>query len=438
MIREADYTIKGFLYQFNKSLEEILSSKNGEEITIEGIIEDIDVVSEAEIRAIQCKYHETKQFKLSDVYKPILQMMVNYVENDNKKIKYILYAHFADQVQGVINLSKDDFSNIIYTQNLSYITKYISKLIPPKDPEIESFLLKRKRTAEENKSIRVYYSEISVDDLPFCISEFTNPDLFEFIVGSKFDDLVVVVKQKMCEIGDFSTDDVEDIFYPNAIQRIADTSIIHNHQFRVVEKQSFIDKLRKSKKTAITRWTKELSTYNSLLKKRRSQLKSHLQQNDRVRYVVFDVSSFEKFDSEIVSFMVEFVNKYNSKKLHRQTPLFAFDVSSTSVDLNDIFRRLYAKKVECASGYIGDKFFQSKFLKEPKRISKDKWVEFKLRLCVLSDDTYKAINSRKCEDFYLVGSVNSEKIDLLDINVERLEVTSFKELRYLLHMSSDL
>ncbi len=38
MSRTADYTIKGFLYQFNKTLLEILNAEGGQQITVEGII----------------------------------------------------------------------------------------------------------------------------------------------------------------------------------------------------------------------------------------------------------------------------------------------------------------------------------------------------------------------------------------------------------------
>ena len=43
MSRTAESTIKGFLYQFHKSINEILQLENGEIITLEGIIEDIDL-----------------------------------------------------------------------------------------------------------------------------------------------------------------------------------------------------------------------------------------------------------------------------------------------------------------------------------------------------------------------------------------------------------
>ena len=57
--RTADYTILGFIYQFNKTLLAILDSTEESEITVEGRIEDIDVTTEKGTEAIQCKYHET-------------------------------------------------------------------------------------------------------------------------------------------------------------------------------------------------------------------------------------------------------------------------------------------------------------------------------------------------------------------------------------------
>ena len=57
MNREADYTIKGFLYQFNVTLEQLLLSTDGSSITVEGIIEDVDIKTPIDTKAIQCKYH---------------------------------------------------------------------------------------------------------------------------------------------------------------------------------------------------------------------------------------------------------------------------------------------------------------------------------------------------------------------------------------------
>ena len=59
-MRQADSAIRGYLYQFNKSIYEILQLADGAEITLEGVIEDIDIQSLSSTTTIQCKYHEDK------------------------------------------------------------------------------------------------------------------------------------------------------------------------------------------------------------------------------------------------------------------------------------------------------------------------------------------------------------------------------------------
>ena len=52
MSRTADYTIQGFLYQFNKTLLEILKAPEDNSVTVEGVIEDIDILAPSETTAI--------------------------------------------------------------------------------------------------------------------------------------------------------------------------------------------------------------------------------------------------------------------------------------------------------------------------------------------------------------------------------------------------
>ena len=51
MSRTVDYTIKGFLYQFNKTLLEILNSPQDGIIKVEGIVEDVDIMTPTIITA---------------------------------------------------------------------------------------------------------------------------------------------------------------------------------------------------------------------------------------------------------------------------------------------------------------------------------------------------------------------------------------------------
>jgi hypothetical protein len=194
MTREADYTIKGFIYQFNKTLEQVLSEPSGTEITVEGIIEDIDVVSAELTKAIQCKYHETKEkYKLSDISKPILQMLVHYANNKDKDIQYILYAHFSDETEGEKTISKSDIETILKSKDKSYLG-YISTLKPPKTKEIQELILKTRKNADDIKSIISYYGTATDLELQIDIDKFLKSEKFKFVIGKSFDNLIIDIK----------------------------------------------------------------------------------------------------------------------------------------------------------------------------------------------------------------------------------------------------
>lgn len=79
-MRQANSTIKGYSYQFNKSILEIFKAGEADEIVLEGVIEDIDIQSPTSITTIQCKYHEDKKYQISNVAAPLLEMLCHYCE----------------------------------------------------------------------------------------------------------------------------------------------------------------------------------------------------------------------------------------------------------------------------------------------------------------------------------------------------------------------
>lgn len=437
MTREADYTIKGFIYQFNKTLEQVLSEPNGTEITVEGIIEDIDVVTAGLTKAIQCKYHETKEkYKSSDISKPILQMLVHYANNKDKDIQYILYAHFSDETEGEKTISKSDIETILKSKDKSYLN-YISTLKPPKKQEIKDLLLKHKKSAEDIKTITTYYGTATDLELQIDIESFLKPEKFKFIIGKSFDALILDTKQLLEAKSDFTKVDIEELFYPNAIQKIANKSILHNSDDRKINNSNFISELEKNKKTAITRWTKELLSYSKLLTKRRSQLKLNLQANHRLRYFLFNESNIKDFENKIVKLISDYIGKYHYKiKLHSKTPIFCIKTDNTNL-IPQIESRLHQKGLKFQNGLKGNDFFQGEFLREPTIISTKVWREFQLRICHYNIDSAKAINSKKSDDLFIIGKEDFKEIDTQDINVEFLEVSSLKELQYLLMLTDN-
>jgi len=438
MNREADYTIKGFIYQFNKTLEQIINEPEGTEITVEGIVEDIDVQSLGFTKAIQCKYHETiEKYKSSDIAKPILQMLVHYYKNQEKDIQYILYAHFSDEAVGERTLAKSEIETILKSKDKSLI-KYISTLKPPKDNTIKDLVLKLKKDPQEIKQIIEYYNNTPDLEVIIDLDDFLKPNKFSFIIGKSFDDLISDAKDLLEKKSNFSRLDIEDLFYPNAIQKIADKSILHNSDDRKINNIDFISELEKSKKTAISRWTKELLSYSALLKKRRNQLKINLQKNHRLRCFLFDSKSILNFEDEIVQFITNYVDNYHHKiRLHSKTPMFCLDVESIEI-LPEIESRLHQKGLVIENGLRGKDFFEADFLREPKVINNQNWREFDIRLCACHKETIKAINSKKSDDLFLIGKQAFEEINKQDVNIELLEVTNLNELQYLLLLTDNI
>lgn len=434
MGREADSTIKGFMYQFNLSLNEILRSNN-EVIKLEGVIEDIDKISASEMTAIQCKYHETVEiFNWSKVYKPILQMLKTYTETDNSNIVFILYAFFPGEKQGKKNITIEVIEEMLNTKNVDYICEYIAFIKKPQDKIIADLIQKERKSKEDKKRIADYYKTNKI--VPSCnISEFIS-DKFTFQIGKSYDELEKENKE-LLECADFMKKDIEDLVYPNAIQKIATLSMLKDEKARNITRGEMIDELKSLKKTAISRWTKELTNYKKLLIQRRKQLSTIININYRKRCLVFDPAGIENFDDEVVVFIKNFVGMYCAKaKLH--IPAILCILGYDKEKINDLVGRLYQKGIEVETGYRGSEFYADAFNKMPEKKVNEGWMEFKIKLCGDLVDSIDAINRDKQDDIFLFAKKLPDNLSTKDVNVEILDVQNFEQIEYLLKMKDEV
>lgn len=393
--RSADYTIQGFIYQFNKTLLEILNSDEDSEICIEGIIEDIDIISGGSTKAIQCKYHESQEtFQLSLIYKPLLQMMNHYLENSSKNIEYKLFAFFPNETpQTSYDITNQQIEQVLQSQNQIY-----------------------------EKLIKKIKGKINIEEF---LSRFS----LEF--GDSLSMLTEKVMHSLNE-NDLELEDIETLYYPNAIQKIADLSIQHSVDDRKINKLVLISHLKQVKKTAITRWTRSLNTLEKLLRKRKTQLKSNLDKNSRLRYFVLSEPLLKEFNDQIVNFISDYLTKYHFKEVHDKTPLFCLECSDEI--FHDIRVRLYKKSIQFNDGLITDYHFdKQRFLKDPFRIKQGKvfYREYDLKLIRLNVDEIEIFNQNKPDDYFLF--INEKpQLDYQDTNVEHIILQDFKQIKYIL------
>lgn len=90
--RSAGPTIAGYLYQFERSILELLELAPGGWARVEGI-EDVDLWTEAGRSAIQIKYYAAQNWTPSSMRQPILEMLTSFV--GGQRVDYVLYAHFG-------------------------------------------------------------------------------------------------------------------------------------------------------------------------------------------------------------------------------------------------------------------------------------------------------------------------------------------------------
>jgi len=397
MTRTAEYAIKGFIYQFLLTISKLLEN-NDAEITVEGIVEDVDVTTPSGIEAFQCKYHETKnKFTLSTIYKPILQMLCHFQKNATANIKYRLHAHFPNETVGTIKtLTVEEIKEVLLTTatNLQSYTVELSGFT-----KIEQFL-----------------------------------KCFEIQFGSSYDDMESSVIVALSKEG-FSTEDVKDIFYPNAVHKIAETSLKQNIHERKIKKSSFLEELKSKKKTAISRWTKELQSYKELLKKRREQLRDNLNKNYRSRCVVIDENFLVDFDTKIVQIIEDFVDKFNSK-VKNACPTFILNCSDEK--LNSIWKSLLSKKIDVERGHRAGAFDQAYFLREPMKNIKENKAEFRVRIA-RDEDFEKILPNGNFDDLFFITKSSPRVLENLPpCNIELLATEQINELRYLLSLNTNL
>ena len=434
MGRVADSTIKGFMYQFNRTLNEILDSSN-EVITVEGIVEDIDKISGEHITAIQCKYHEeVEKFQWSKVYKPILQMIKTYTEQKDICIIFVLYAFFPSEQAGERKVPKAEILKALNTKNIEYICDYIAYIKKIEDAEVKDLISKARKNKSEKDKIKEY---IDTNDLEvLCdLDEFIN-NRFHFIIGQEYDELEKENKLMLLEEG-FSSEDIEEIIFPNAINCIASLSILKNVKERNITKQEFLNELKTIKHTAISRWTKELSNYNKLLSIRRKQMAKSLNINCRKRCFVFNPNQIEDFEQGIVLFIKKFVDIYCCKiKLHR--PAIFCILGYDKEKIAELVSRLYEKGIEAETGYRGSIFYLEAFLKEPEKKIGENWMQFKIKICFDSTEYVDAINRNKQDDIFQIAEQLPNSFSTRDVEIEVLDINNFSQLEYLLKMKNEV
>jgi len=170
------YAIKGFLYQFDKTLIEIFSNPN---IQI-GIEKRQDV--DYQDFVIQVKHKETQEYQDSKIKKPVLQLLDMFKEDQTQK--FCLYCHFKDKQPSQQELTLKELNKILGDKADDY-TPFI------KEKFIEGFYIQFSENFEE-QFIRV----IDLIKSDFALPNDELAYFYHSLLRSKLLDISIKLKDK--------------------------------------------------------------------------------------------------------------------------------------------------------------------------------------------------------------------------------------------------
>jgi len=325
-------------------------------------------------------------------------MLCHYKRNPTANIKYRLHAHFPNETVGT--------------------EKSLTKA------EVDSIL------DSKAGDLQTYITELNGFS---GVNEFLKRFKIEF--GASLTDTEKAVIVCLSNEG-FTTEDASEIFYPNGIHAIAELSILHDEQKRKIKKVTFLNQLKNKKKTAISRWTRELQDYKKFLTQRRKQIGSVLNSNSRKRAIILDGNFINDFENQVPLLIKDYVEKYNSKIRLNQCPVFSL-VCDEDV-LNKVWKSLHIKKLSAERGMVAGTFNANSFLRDPLKVIKEGSVEFKLKICNHENEFDSIVNEAGFDDAIIISDKDFSFESCLTCNIEKLKTQEINEIKYLLSLSSTL
>lgn len=191
------YAIKGFLYQFDKTLIEILKNPT-EKVGIEKK-EDINVQD----YVIQVKHRETQNYSLSKIKKPVLQLFNLF--KDDKSQKFCLHCYFKDKQPVKYRISIAELDKILGVKKDDYLS-YL------KNDFISNFII----SFSENFA-KQFEELVELIKQSFSLSSKEKAYIYHSIIRSKLFDISIQQKDQReiskDELGTFIEDAEKTIFY---------------------------------------------------------------------------------------------------------------------------------------------------------------------------------------------------------------------------------
>lgn len=283
--RQAIDTIRGYLYQFDNTILQILNHEDENSIfTVEGI-EDIDIANDNnEITAIQCKYYQESEFQPSLIKDAISWMVKDFSQRlnaDGILIKYKLYGHYkSGHEKLVLPLKVDELKKVFLTT----VTR-VKGDIPSKTIEIH------KDIGVSDEELEIFLSQLEID-----------------IQAPTFEEQYNQVIEKLKRLGLCAASDTE-FFYSKSLFIVRNLAKSKIESERKISQKTFLSNLKESKEILFDFWfahRKEMKNYCKIIKNKYFSDS----QSPKNRFFLIEKKGIQ--DHELIELIKSISNKWSS------------------------------------------------------------------------------------------------------------------------------
>ncbi|MGG6893749.1 DUF4297 family anti-phage-associated protein [Rhizobium sp. BR 315] len=242
--REATASIRGYFYQLDAALLEILSAGLDDDVVIEGI-EDFDRYTDESVIYSQVKYYAEQTLTDSVIRDPLHKLFVHFHkldEADRAGRKYLLYGHFADVRIDITQFSVERFKSV----------------------------MEYRKEVKDAAGAKSYQKKSLLDDM--AVSDETIEAFckaFEIKVSTEFSVHRTAVIEAVRKNQNVSVFEAEGFHYPKAFDFIATLATKKDHRDRTTTRRALQEHLKGTQAIhhRLLLREKESSEYGSIMRR---------------------------------------------------------------------------------------------------------------------------------------------------------------------------
>lgn len=283
--REAISTIKGYYFQFDYYILRLLYLRDDNaSVCVEGI-EDVDVIFDDSLEAVQCKYYEETKCVPSKVGEAVRPMLRHFAENKDKLYRYKLYGHYKAGQDSIPDGYDLDFAK--------------SKFFTYKEKGVEHFL----------------HNELKLTDGD--LRKFLGRLELQLDANSYEEQCEEVIYQLQLVIG-CTEYDARFFYYNNAVAFVKRIAIKKTRPSRTVTRRQFLNEIE-NKQELFDKWYTEFVGYEKYYKAVRKQFFTNVNISPAHRFFLIECDN-SSTDYELASIIIEISKKWSKVSKREPAP----------------------------------------------------------------------------------------------------------------------